>query len=101
MRRAADAEEAQDEAAEELYITVSGKLWDKMEGLAGEIAENPARSWAGVAAKAACVKYAVDQVAEALEDGHCILVIVPGMMNDILRLAGGTTVDRSPRQVEV
>jgi hypothetical protein len=60
-----------------------------MRSLALEIAERPALSWAGVAAKAACVKQAVDQVAEALEDGHCILVIVPGMMDDILGLASG------------
>jgi hypothetical protein len=57
--------------------------------MAQQIAGIPAHSWAGIAAKAACVARAIDQVAEALEEGHCVLVIVPGMMDDILRLTGG------------
>ncbi len=92
-----------DEEAYDLFNEVAGNIWDKMATLAQEIAERPAHSWHRIAAKAACVKRAVNQVAEALEDGHCILVIVPGMVDDIAmaRCNGDEAVNPTPIVLEL
>ena len=88
-QKAADADEAGKQELYERLCQVGDQIYDKLAVMAQQIAGVPAHSWDGIAAKAACVERAIDQVAEALEEGHCILVIVPGTMDDILRLTGG------------
>jgi hypothetical protein len=88
-QKVADAYEAGEQELYERLCQVSDQIYDELAAMAQQIAGIPAHSWAGIAAKAACVGRAIDQVAEALEEAHCILVTVPGTMDDILRLTGG------------
>jgi hypothetical protein len=96
-QKAADADEAGEHELYERLCEISDQIYDNVIVMAQQIAGIPAHSWAGIAAKAACVARAIDQVAEALEEGHCVLVIVPGMMDDILRLTGGDVPARPTR----
>jgi hypothetical protein len=59
--------------------------------LAGEIAEFPSHSWAGVAAKATTLKAVLDtKYSGALEDGgHCVIAVIPSLIDDIARLSSG------------
>jgi hypothetical protein len=69
--------------------TACASLSDKLTDLANRIAVLPARSWSGLAAKASTIKAAIDEETGAIEDGHCALMVVPSLVDDIARLTGG------------
>jgi hypothetical protein len=68
--------------------TACESLSDKLTEVADRIAVRPARLWSGLVAKAGVINAAINEETGALEDGHCALMIVPSLLEDILRLTG-------------
>src|SRR5262245_40241076 len=64
-QKAADAYGAGMPELYERLCEVSDQIYDKEIATARQIAANPAHSWAGIAAKAACLRRAVDQIGGA------------------------------------
>ena len=62
-------------------------LCDKLTELAERIAVRPSRSWPGLVAKAGVIKAAISEESGALEDGHCALMVVPSLLDDIAPVA--------------
>src|SRR5262245_59325153 len=61
-QKVAEAYEAGKQELYERLCQVSDQIYDEVAAMAQQIAGIPAHSWAGIAAKAACVGRAIDQV---------------------------------------
>jgi hypothetical protein len=99
-RQAIDAEGVDQKAYERLNA-LSDSLYEQVKELTGEVAGISAGSWAGIAAKASTIQSALKLESGVIEDGHPVLDVVPGLVDDIARLTGGMPARAGVASVEV